>query len=105
MSAKPISPALSRRDPRPGAMRHEDGALLGMGCAAAAYGVFLMPSAARVRVASDRRAQVWAAAHDLGIVGMNAAVANAVFHATGVRVRKTPIQVNDLVGGLPGRTT
>ena len=35
---------------------------------------------------------------ELGIVGMNAAVANAVFHATGIRVRKTPIQVNDLLG-------
>ena len=27
---------------------------------------------------------------ELGNVGMNAAVANAVFHATGVRVRQVP---------------
>jgi xanthine dehydrogenase YagR molybdenum-binding subunit len=34
---------------------------------------------------------------EVGIVGMNAAIANAVFHATGVRVRKTPIMVEDLL--------
>jgi xanthine dehydrogenase YagR molybdenum-binding subunit len=34
---------------------------------------------------------------EIGIVGMNAAIANAVFHATGVRVRKTPILVEDLL--------
>ena len=35
---------------------------------------------------------------EIGIVGMNAAIANAVYHATGVRVRKTPILVEDLLG-------
>lgn len=34
---------------------------------------------------------------EIGIVGMPAAIANAVFNATGVRVRKTPIQVEDLL--------
>jgi xanthine dehydrogenase YagR molybdenum-binding subunit len=34
---------------------------------------------------------------ELGNVGMNAAVANAVFHATGVRVRKLPIRIEDLL--------
>ncbi|WP_428391401.1 xanthine dehydrogenase family protein molybdopterin-binding subunit [Lichenicoccus sp.] len=34
---------------------------------------------------------------EIGIVGMPAAIANAVFHATGVRVRKTPILVEDLL--------
>ncbi len=34
---------------------------------------------------------------EIGIVGMNAAIANAVYHATGVRVRKTPILVEDLL--------
>jgi xanthine dehydrogenase YagR molybdenum-binding subunit len=34
---------------------------------------------------------------ELGIVGANAAVANAVFHATGVRVRELPIRVEDLL--------
>jgi xanthine dehydrogenase YagR molybdenum-binding subunit len=34
---------------------------------------------------------------EVGIVGVNAAIANAVYHATGVRVRKTPIQVEDLL--------
>ena len=34
---------------------------------------------------------------EIGIVGMPAAIANAVYHATGVRVRKTPIQVEDLL--------
>ena len=30
---------------------------------------------------------------ELGITGVNAAIANAVFHATGVRVRKLPIRI------------
>ena len=34
---------------------------------------------------------------EIGIVGMNAAIANAVYHATGTRVRKTPILVEDLL--------
>ena len=34
---------------------------------------------------------------EVGIVGMPAAIANAVFHATGVRVRHTPIVVEDLL--------
>ena len=34
---------------------------------------------------------------ELGIVGMNAAVANAVFNATGRRVRRLPIRVEDVV--------
>ncbi|MFC7735813.1 hypothetical protein ACFQX4_08105 [Roseomonas sp. GCM10028921] len=34
---------------------------------------------------------------EIGIVGMNAAVSNAVFHATGRRVRDLPIRVKDLL--------
>lgn len=34
---------------------------------------------------------------EIGIVGMNAAVANAVFHATGKRVRELPIRVEKLL--------
>ncbi len=34
---------------------------------------------------------------ELGIVGMNAAVANAVYHATGKRVRELPIRIDDLL--------
>jgi xanthine dehydrogenase YagR molybdenum-binding subunit len=34
---------------------------------------------------------------ELGNVGLNAAVANAVFHATGVRVRKLPIRIETLL--------
>ena len=36
---------------------------------------------------------------EIGIVGMPAAIANAVYHATGVRVRKTPILIEDLLDG------
>ena len=34
---------------------------------------------------------------EIGIVGMPAAIANAIYHATGKRVRKTPILVEDLI--------
>jgi xanthine dehydrogenase YagR molybdenum-binding subunit len=34
---------------------------------------------------------------ELGNVGTNAAVANAVFHATGIRVRNLPIRLEDLL--------
>ena len=34
---------------------------------------------------------------ELGNIGMNAAVANAVFHATGVRVRDLPIRIEKLL--------
>ena len=34
---------------------------------------------------------------EIGIVGMNAAVANAVYHATGRRVRELPVRVEDLL--------
>jgi xanthine dehydrogenase YagR molybdenum-binding subunit len=34
---------------------------------------------------------------ELGTTGMNAAIANAVFHATGRRVRRLPIRTEDLL--------
>ena len=34
---------------------------------------------------------------EIGIVGMNAAIANAVFHATGRRIRDLPIRIEDLL--------
>jgi xanthine dehydrogenase YagR molybdenum-binding subunit len=34
---------------------------------------------------------------EVGIVGMNAAVANAVFHATGKRIRELPIRAEKLI--------
>ena len=36
---------------------------------------------------------------EMGIVGMPAAVANAIHHATGIRVRTTPILIDDLLVG------
>ena len=36
---------------------------------------------------------------ELGNVGTNAAVANAVYHATGVRVRELPIRLENLLSG------
>jgi xanthine dehydrogenase YagR molybdenum-binding subunit len=34
---------------------------------------------------------------EIGIVGMNAAIANAVYHATGRRLRQLPIRVDSLL--------
>ena len=39
---------------------------------------------------------------EIGITGSAGAVANAVWHATGVRVRRFPIRIDDLVGAMPG---
>jgi xanthine dehydrogenase YagR molybdenum-binding subunit len=38
---------------------------------------------------------------ELGICGAGAAVANAVFNATGVRVRDFPITIEKVLPGLP----
>ena len=34
---------------------------------------------------------------EIGVVGMNAAIANGVFHATGRRIRQLPIRIDDLL--------
>ena len=33
---------------------------------------------------------------EIGVVGMNAAIANAVYHATGRRIRNLPIRLENL---------
>ena len=38
---------------------------------------------------------------ELGICGVAAAVANAIYNATGVRVREYPITLDKLIDGLP----
>ena len=35
---------------------------------------------------------------EIGIVGMAAAVGNAVYHATGLRFRRLPIRLDDILG-------
>jgi xanthine dehydrogenase YagR molybdenum-binding subunit len=42
---------------------------------------------------------------ELGICGSGAAVANAIFNATGVRVRDFPITIEKLLPGLPTETS
>jgi xanthine dehydrogenase YagR molybdenum-binding subunit len=42
---------------------------------------------------------------EIGIVGTAAAVANAVHHATGVRIRDLPITLDKLLAGLPSDTS
>ncbi|EYD74312.1 Periplasmic aromatic aldehyde oxidoreductase, molybdenum binding protein subunit YagR [Rubellimicrobium mesophilum DSM 19309] len=34
---------------------------------------------------------------EIGIVGMNAAIANAVWHATSRRIRRLPIRIEELL--------
>ena len=38
---------------------------------------------------------------ELGVTGMAAAVANAVYHATGVRVRKLPLRLDKVLSPTP----
>jgi xanthine dehydrogenase YagR molybdenum-binding subunit len=38
---------------------------------------------------------------ELGICGVAAAIANAVYNATGVRVREYPITLDKMLRGLP----
>jgi xanthine dehydrogenase YagR molybdenum-binding subunit len=38
---------------------------------------------------------------ELGLCGVGAAIANAIHHATGVRVRDYPITLDKLIGKLP----
>ena len=40
-------------------------------------------------------------AGEIGIVGSAAAVVNAVYHATGVRVRDLPVTLDKVLAGLP----
>ena len=40
---------------------------------------------------------------EIGIVGTAAAIANAIYHATGVRVRDLPITIDKLLGLRPPR--
>jgi len=38
---------------------------------------------------------------ELGLCGVSAAIANAIYNATGVRVRHYPITLDKIIGGLP----
>jgi len=38
---------------------------------------------------------------ELGLCGVGAAVANAIYNATGIRVRDYPITLDKLIGRLP----
>jgi len=38
---------------------------------------------------------------ELGLCGVSAAIANAIYNATGVRVRDYPVTLDKLIGGLP----
>ncbi|MCR9002723.1 hypothetical protein [Rahnella perminowiae] len=38
---------------------------------------------------------------ELGLCGVSAAIANAIYNATGVRVWDYPVTLDKLIGGLP----
>ena len=37
---------------------------------------------------------------ELGLCGVGAAIANAIYNATGVRVREYPITLDKIIGGM-----
>lgn len=39
---------------------------------------------------------------ELGVTGVNAAIANAVYHASGIRVRKLPIRLDSVLATVNG---
>ena len=42
---------------------------------------------------------------EIGVVGVSAAIANAVYHATGRRIRALPITIEQLLGRVPSGPT
>ncbi len=84
-----------RRDHRPGSMRDaQTGALVGMGCATAAYPNYMMPASARVRIGGDGRAIVFAAAHDIG-TGAYTVLAQIAADAIGLRPEEVVARLGD----------
>lgn len=41
---------------------------------------------------------------EIGLAGIAAAITNAVYHATGIRVRDLPVRIEDLIGSDPSQT-
>jgi CO/xanthine dehydrogenase Mo-binding subunit len=92
----------SERRPEPMSMRDGDW-LIGNGCAMATYPSHMAPASAELKVIlvpeEDDRVNPAGikGVGELGNVGTAAAIANAVFHATGKRIRQLPIRLEKLL--------
>jgi|GEM_PF-5291042 len=71
--------------------------LIGRGCATTMYPTQMGRVAARGTLMPAGSAKVETATHEIGTGVLNAAAANAVFDATGMRIRNLPVRIEKLL--------
>jgi xanthine dehydrogenase YagR molybdenum-binding subunit len=93
----------SKRDPKPGSMRSENGDLLGWGVAIGCYPATVVPTEAHVRLNRDASVDVCVGGHEMG-QGLRTAVALVVADRLGVDPTNVRLTVDDTVAP-PQHTT
>jgi xanthine dehydrogenase YagR molybdenum-binding subunit len=83
----------SRRDPKPGSMRHGDW-LVGWGCATSCYPSNIGPAAARLSLTPDGHAAIGLAAHEIG-TGAYTTVGLTVAHSLGLAIENVKVSLGD----------
>jgi xanthine dehydrogenase YagR molybdenum-binding subunit len=83
----------TQRTPAPGSM-HDGDWLIGYGCATACYPSNIGPAAARVSLASNGKAEVGLAGHEIG-TGAYTTVALAAARSLGLRVEDVTVRMGD----------
>jgi xanthine dehydrogenase YagR molybdenum-binding subunit len=93
----------SRRDPRPGSMRDEDGTPIGWGVAAGAYPGYICPAVADVRLNANGTVELSVGGHEMG-QGIRTAIAVVVAAVLGVDPQRVRITIGDTIAP-PQHTT
>ncbi|MBD1554310.1 xanthine dehydrogenase family protein molybdopterin-binding subunit [Pseudomonas typographi] len=84
----------ARRDPRPGSMRNEAGAVVGWGMAACSWMAKALPAKATVQLAANGRARVMCGTQDIG-TGTYTVVAQMVAALTGLPLARIDVVIGD----------